>query len=267
MIPDEYDIDKLKLALGRGGRSDLKFAYEFADRIVASVEQVEDKEQLAVDFPAYRARNDYVEDYDPENGQIHFHPLTGSELGAPPPEKTLLGRFNAPNHPVLYLSTTPEVALAETRALPSDTCTIANFRIVRPVKIATLLRHNKEPFGVLLDDDPGEEIFLRWLLARTAEFISRRVPDHDRDLHYRTCNLIASAFSDSGYDGLAYRTSFWSPGWRDENGTPEEDHVRAANIVLFDPGIAIPKWSALYRINWKRPIAEKDGNSVWRSKT
>lgn len=267
MIPDEYDINKLKLALGRGGRSDLKLACDLVDRIVSAVKHFEDEEQLAEGFPAYRARNDYVEDRDPENGQVYFYPLTELKLGAPPPAKTPLGRFNAPNHPVLYLATTREVALAETRALASDTYTIAQFRTVRPTKIAKLLRHQEEPLAAFLEDNPGEEVFQRWLLARTAAFVSRRVPDHDRDLHYRTCNLIASAFSDSGYDGLAYRTSYWSPGWRDEKGTPEEDLARAANIVLFDPDTAIPKWSALYRINWKRPIAEQDGNSVWSSKT
>lgn len=214
----------------------------------------------------FRARNDYVEDEKSDPGRIHFYPLEGDEVCAPPAEKTQLGRFNAPRAPVLYLSTTPEVALAEVRALPSDTCTVAHFKTMKPSKIGKLLLHGTEPFSVLLEDEPPEEGLEQWLLARTAEFVSRSVGVDDRDLHYRACALIASAFKEAGFDGVAYRTSFWSSGWSDQEKSKNENHVRAANIVFFDPNAAKPQSSFLRSINWRRPIAEQAGNSVWRAK-
>ena len=266
MIPDTYEPGKLKAAVKRGGRDDLRFACDLADRIVAAVTKAKDEETLEKGFKAFRARNDYVEDCETNLGRVDLYPLGEKEISAPPKDKTSLGRFNPPYLPVLYLSTTREVALAECRALPSDICTVATFQTVRPIRIAKLLQVDNIPFEALLDQNPSEDSLEKWLLAQTANFVSRRVPDHDRDVHYRACNLIASAFKECGFEGLAYRTSFWSQGWRDEKRSADEDRIFASNLVLFDPEAAIPRQSALYRINWKRPFAEHEGGGVWTAK-
>ncbi|MCY1668068.1 RES family NAD+ phosphorylase [Rhizobium sp. SL86] len=260
------DPERMKAAINRGGKSDLRSACDSAERIVSAVAKAGDEETLKTGFKAFRARNDYIVFDDPESGRIEICPLAGKDLGAPPKEKTSLGRFNPPNQPVLYLSTSMEVCLAEVRALSSDTCTVATFQTVRPIRLAKLLKLGT-PLGVFLSKEPTDEDRDKWLLSQTAKFVSRRVPDSDRELHYRTCNLIASAFLESGFDGLVYRTSFWSPGWREKNDRPHEDHVRAANIVLFDPDAATPQASAVYSINWKRPYAEQASSSVWTANT
>lgn len=208
-----YDPERMKVAIRNGGRSDLRFACECADQIVAAVTRSKDEETLEVGYGAFRARNGYHEEEDAESHQPNTYPLAGTEMSAPPKEITRLGRFNPPLNPALYLSTTREVALAEVRALSSDTCTVAVFKTVKPVRIARLLRLGS-PLGALFNETPSQADLDAWLLSQTAKFVSRRVEDDVRDLHYRTCNLIASAFKESGFDGLVYRTSFWSPGWR-----------------------------------------------------
>lgn len=258
-----HDPDKIKSSLKGGSRRDLRFACECADRIFDAVVKAGDEETLSPGFTAFRARNSYKEVSDTETGMIYLNPLSGTELGAPPKEITSLGRFNAPNRPALYLSTTREVALAEVRAISTDTCTVAAFKTTRALRIAKLLQLTT-PMDVFLSENPSEDEKLRLLRARTANFVSRRVQESDRDLHYRACNLIASAFAENGFDGLAYRTSFWSSGWRNEKRKFDEDHVLASNLVLFDTEAAIPMWSQLFRINWKRPYAEEDGNGVWQ---
>lgn len=121
MIPSDFDLYKMQDAVRCGGIGDLRFACDFADCIVQAALKAGDQETLRSGFAAYRARNDYIEDPESEPGNIHIHPHIGEEISAPPKDKTRLGRFNAPLRPVLYLSAAPEIALAETRALPSAT--------------------------------------------------------------------------------------------------------------------------------------------------
>lgn len=264
---NEHSLRTMLNALKRGSQGDLRAACDIADRIVEAVDRAGDVEELKQGFHAFRARKDYEEDDTSQPGRIRFYPLSGEDVCAPPKEITQLGRFNAPFHPVLYLSTSREVAIAETRALSTDTCTVAEFKTERPVRIAKLLKKSGFPLGALLSEDRNEEDLDELLLHQTAEFVSRRVSDDEREAHYRTCNLIASAFVDRGFDGLAYRTSFWSEGWREEKRSEEEDSIFASNIVLFDPKHAKPVRSALFRIDWRRPTAQEDGNGYWEAKS
>lgn len=266
MDPRQHDPRVMLEALERGGQNDLRAACDFADRIANAVDRAGDVEDLEPGFRAFRARNDYKEDDTSDPGKVYFYPLSGDDVCAPPKEKTRLGRFNAPLHPVLYLSTTREVALAESRALSTDTCTVAVFEIQHPIRLAKLLKKGGFPIDAMISENPSEESIDEVLLYQTAEFVSRRVQDHHRDLHYRTCCLIASAFKERDFDGLAYRTSFWSSGWREEERTEAEESVFASNIALFDPQQAKPIGASLFRLNWKRPIAEEDGGGVWSPK-
>lgn len=253
MHSENYSLWKLTSLLNCGGVGDLRSACDLADRIVAAAKRFKDGGVWQEGSQAFRARVGYEELLDQEGRVDNLSPLVGDQMRAPPKDKVKLGRFNAPGHPVLYLSTKKEIALAETRVLPSDACTIAIFKTVRPLKFAHLMRVDE-----FFDDNAREDIFLKRLLAESARFVSRRVADHERDLHYRACNLIASAFKDSGFEGLIYRTSFWSKGWRGSEGVP-----RDANIVIFDPEAAVPIKSSLYKIDWARPEAQCCGNSVW----
>jgi hypothetical protein len=120
------------------------------------------------------------------------------------------------------LSTTREVAVAETKALSTDVCTVAAFKSQRPLRIAKLLQKERLPLG-WLETDLKEEDLDALLLHLTSEFVSRRVADADREAHYRTCNLIASAFKEREFHGIAYRTSFWSDGWRKKARSDAEE--------------------------------------------
>lgn len=265
MTHGEYNIYKMKEAVGRGEQADLRYACDIADRIVAAINNANDVETLKKGFTAFRARNDCDHEYGEYGEPISINPLKEKALTAPPKEITELGRFNPPRQPVLYLSATREVALAESKSLPSDACTVATFKTVRSVKIAKLLRHE----GIvmeMLDQPQNQESFEKWLLLEAAHFASRRVQDHDRDVHYRTCNLIASAFRDSGFEGLAYRSSFWSPGWQEDGQASIESSILSSNIVLFDPEAARPLQSALFSIDWKRPAAKQENGNIWNAK-
>lgn len=264
---EQYELHNLKQAVERGGVGDLRFACDFVDRIVLATEKHIGVEELSVGYKAFRARDDYNEDIDPEDHSYYPNALRGDEVGAPPANLTRLGRFNIPRHPVLYLATTPEVALAEIRAAPSVTCTVATFKTVKPIRLGKLLEVDKVPVGVFLNSKPLIEDYEHYLLARTAKFVSMQVSERDRDTHYRTCNLIGSAFKERGFDGLAYRTSFWASGWRDDQNTVDANIVLSSNIVLFNPEDAKPARSDLYNVNWKRPIADRQSGGSWVDKT
>jgi len=53
----------------------------------------------------------------------------------------------------------------------------------------------------------------------------------------------------------------------EEERSEEEESIFASNIVLFDPKHAKPVRSALFRIDWKRPTAQEDGNGYWEAKS
>ena len=254
MIPKEFDSYALRSAVERGGLSDLRFACEFVERVVSIVEMYGDTFIMDAGQDAFRARNGYTEVDDDVLG-TKFVPLEGDAISAPPAETTSLGRFNQSGRPVLYMSTTPEVALAECRTLPSETCTVANFKTKRKCRIAQFLRHEQFSKGTLAVEKTkrGHEL---WLLYEMSKFLSRRVEGGERELHYKTCNLVASAFSERNYDGLLYRTSFWSSLWKEENEKELNSNIRSSNIVLFDPLAAYPESSKLYSLNWNRPRAE-----------
>lgn len=77
MIPDEYNLSNFRDALGRGGVGDLRFACDFADRIVTAVGAADDEETLKKGFKAFRARADYEEDCTSNPGNVYLNPLIG----------------------------------------------------------------------------------------------------------------------------------------------------------------------------------------------
>lgn len=261
----DYDPRSIRAALERGGIADLRRACQISERIADAAILLRDCKKLIKGTKLFRARADYSETTG-ENGNITGHsPLSGDDMGAPPASKVSLGRFNAPQHPVLYLATTPEVALTESRALSDDECSVAEFQLKKDIHVGLLLRHKKWHLSALLDEKPSDEDLQKWLLARTADFVSRRVSDRDRDLHYRACNLISAAFRDKGLHGLIYRTSFWSPGWEEPGQSDLSNGVLSANVVLFSPDDAECIKSVLCRIDWRRPIAQLVGGPVWHT--
>lgn len=260
--------DELKSSLKSSTRYELHRAINYVDGVVNLVESMGDIKSINQDYKTYRSRigSKTIKTYTEQNHvDYSVLPLPIEEISSPPKDKVLQGRFNSTNKPALYLSTSPEVALAECRAIYNEYCTVGEFKLKSELSVATFLRDTVE-FSIF-DDDPKndesgrkigkENVFNQHRLVDLTEFLSRRVKGVERDLHYRACNLIASAFADKGFDGIVYKTSFWSPKWNDSRISNINNQIKNSNIVLFNTESVRAVSTTLYNINWNRPVAEK----------
>ena len=255
-MPHTYqDVSKLKDLVRSGGPSELKIAISIAEKIASLVQSYEHFETVSEGRTFFRARNSYDQSESLFGGELN-RPLNGDNMGPPPKEKSGLGRFNSKGTSALYLSSLPEVALAEVRAIQGQKCTVAQFQTLRETRIAKLLAF---PDRNLNSEQGFEESEEERLLIDASVFVSRRILHEDRNDHYRCCNLIGSAIREHGFDGIAYRTSFWSPSWGDESA----ENFQFANIVLFDPKVAQAVKSSIMELEWPRPISKYSNGIDW----
>lgn len=248
---------KVRNSLSNGSIADLRLACKYVEDVADAIERTVSFQTIEAGFMFYRSRNEYLEDI-AENSQMRLYPLKKENMGAPPACKTELGRFNRKGNPVLYLSTTREVALAECKARPIDTSTVGEFSLLKPAKIAIFLKTDGFPIGWLMNDEPSQNDYDQYLLHQITNFLCQPVSDSERYAHYRLTSLLASVFEEREFNGIAYRTSFWSPAWREEDDDPIRETLRSSNVVLFDPKIAEVKHVDLYSIDWKRPVSKRE---------
>lgn len=247
--------DQLSELLGRGTLSNLRAACEFADAIADLVEKRSEHALLFKTFVLFRARNKSIQLLDNQS-RLRIDPVPFKEIGPPPAECTQLGRFNLKGDPVLYLATSPEIALAECKALRTDVCTVGRFSVTKDCKLAKFWRQNDVPVGASTVG-ATEKDYEDWFLTELSNFLSRQFQSNERKQHYTSCNLIASALKQRGFDGITYRTPFWSPNW-DDTDDDEINALNNANVVLFDTRSAEVENVYTGTIDWSRPSADID---------
>jgi hypothetical protein len=177
------------------------------------------------------------------------NPLSVQEMGAPPSDIARAGRFNEDRNSVLYAATTRVIALAEVRPARGEVCSLALIETLDNIFGANLLPTLK---SFKLSESASQTDDFVW--EGICEHLAHQPTQSDRDLHYRSCRLIASVFAEMGAKFLLYRTSFYSKLWGDysENDTA----VGVANIVFFDPSLAEVLETKRYELNWPMPAAE-----------
>lgn len=146
------------------------------------------------------------------------------EMGAPPPEKTPAARANRAGHPVLYMASDMQTALAEVRAWKGAPVSVAKMKLSREYRILDLT----EKYSI---DSPFFIESLKWVLEtnrlmnRFAEELSRPVMPHEAEILYRPTQNLCDIVKAAGCDGIAYPSAM-GPGH---------------NVVLFDPHGATPE--------------------------
>lgn len=164
-------------------------------------------------------------------GMPPLHPYRDSEISAPPADKASSGRFNAEGVPFLYLSTSKEVALAETRPMPNEKCSVASFSVPQGLKVVNLIP--EPPLQGAYGDFSDLERFWVDLCKDAAQQFS----SNDVAQRYRSLQYVASIFLEEDLDGIVYRSAFFEDHWH----KPEEPWGGGSfyNYVLFDPSKAI----------------------------
>lgn len=177
-------------------------------------------EDRGISYPSasilYRARTYTVRD--------RKEKFSLEEMGAPPPENTPAARANRAGHPVLYMASDMQTALAEVRAWKGAPVSVAKMKLSREYRILDLTEK-------YLIDSPFFVESLQWVLEtnrlmnRFAEELSRPVMPHEAEILYRPTQNLCDIVQAAGCDGIAYPSAM-GPGH---------------NVVLFDPHGATPE--------------------------
>lgn len=147
------------------------------------------------------------------------------------------GRVNAKGIVCLYLSTKEETAALEVRPLIGSYVSIAQFRIVRDLRIVdcsekligNLVRYTKTDWNA---DEIEQQV---WTDINDA--FSEPVERSDAGLTYVPTQIIAEALRLQGYDGIAYKSGYGEDGY---------------NIALFDVAAAELRSCGLHRVREMR---------------
>jgi len=156
----------------------------------------------------------------------------GAERMNPLPFKAIEGRANSKGIPVLYLANTKQSAISEVRPWIGSEVSVAQFKLVRPLKALDLTRgHGRSATTeVMLEslvDDPQPPMSaekkeeLVWVEIDNA--FSRPVTVTDNTADYVPTQILAEHFRSMGYEALIYRSKFGEKGY---------------NVVLFNPADA-----------------------------
>lgn len=158
----------------------------------------------------------------------------------PRPTRSTEGRANAAGISVLYLGTTEQTAISETRPWVGADVSVAQFKMRRELKAIDLSKgHGKISlseltWAQLLGDEEADATTKEkavWIEIDNA--FSRPVTLSDDAGDYVPTQILAELFRDAGYDAVIYKSQFGENGY---------------NVALFDLDDADPINCAPYEV-------------------
>jgi hypothetical protein len=148
------------------------------------------------------------------------------EMGAPPQRVAGHGRANPAGIPYLYLGSTPETALSETRPHTGERACVADFTIPTGLTLLDLRR----PRALVSPFDLGDEDQIGLLrsdidfLERLGEELTRPILPQGAMIDYVPSQYLCEFVKKCGYAGVIYRSAV----------------SEGINLALFNPSQAKP---------------------------
>lgn len=207
----------------------------------------------------YRAQQgiDVVDRIDDDGNWIGEDTLGyGAARMKPLADRAREGRANPSGIPVVYVGTTIETAISETRPWVGADVSVALCRLIRPIRTLDLTQgHGKSSFagpifGHLLGDrelTPEEKERAVWIDIDNA--FSQPVTATDDRADYAPTQILAELFRSAGYDAIGYKSHFGDDGDR-----------LGFNIAIFDPEAVEIVSCAPYVVRSIKVVAEENGN-------
>lgn len=150
------------------------------------------------------------------------NPLPACDMGAPPRARVLRGgRANPAGISYLYLGSSVETVIAESRAIPGDYLSVGKFTIPNNQCVVNLA-DTMPPLDPFAYEDLRWEIERRALLKELGWRLSRPIRDGEHELGYVVTQYLAEFIASQGYIGIIYPSAM-------SNGV---------NLVLFEPAVA-----------------------------
>lgn len=163
-----------------------------------------------------RAQVAHVEYDDPEIGPLP-RPAPPKRM-VPLPYAASDGRANPRGIPCLYMADDRHTAIAEVRPWIGSLVSVAIMRTLRDQRLVDV-RDDSGRTPIYLEGEPSAAEREASVWCHVARAFREPVLREDNRAAYAPTQVIAEAFRNHGYDGIAYGSTF------DESGT---------NIVLFD---------------------------------
>jgi len=176
-------------------------------------------------------------------GRISDHQgFEAENMGKPPAENSTSGRANPIGIPYLYVSTTPETVIYESRATHLDFVTIAEFKLVKERLNVVRLRQidNLSPF--VFEDRLKDYLKYQKYLKRLEIELSKPLRRHDRKLEYLPTQYLCEYVKYLGYDAIEYGSSLNEGGvnlaiFNDEKLKIKKIEVREVISINLDTKI------------------------------
>lgn len=137
-------------------------------------------------------------------GQVVRQPYSGRSLGVPPPPLASAGRLNRNGVAFLYLASDAATAACEVRPHPGHYVSVGQFEAVKDLEVATF-DLDIAPFA----QSEGDLALFHFVLSSGKVFASPVTPEEAR--RYSITQLIADCLRQSGFDGVAFKSSV-APG-------------------------------------------------------
>lgn len=169
-------------------------------------------------------------------------PYPLEKMGPPPKDKATHGRANPVGIPYLYIASDVLTSISEVRPHTGEFVTVAEFRIVREVKLADL-RNPRSSISPFICADDEEIAALRGdidFLERLGEELTRPVLPKSAAIDYIPSQYLCELIKNNGYDGVIYKSSVGSE----------------INLALFYPSKAEGVQSIPHRVQRVSVVAE-----------
>jgi len=160
------------------------------------------------------------------------------EIGPPPPAVVTAGRMNAHGIPVFYGAFSEAVAVAEVRPYVGGLIAVAQFEVIRPLKLLDLSRYVREPSPISLFA-PGyySRVTQLRFLRQFISIISRPIQPSDEALEYVATQAVAEYLANElKFDGIVYPSAQVGGMESDDDDLDSDDDalLSSRNVALFE---------------------------------
>ena len=162
---------------------------------------------------------DYLPITDSSGEEVDEEPIgfSGARM-KPVTEYARESRANSSGIPVLYLASTEQTAISETRPWVQSEVSVAQFEVTRKLKAINLTQGDgKSSWSLTLEQIWGKEEVDAETKARVVwddidNAFSQPVTPSDERESYVPTRILAELFQEAGYDAIVYRSQFGREG-------------------------------------------------------
>jgi hypothetical protein len=154
------------------------------------------------------------------------------DMWNPPKKNASSGRANPKGISYLYLGSSIETTLYETRASLYDYVTVGEFRLKEDIEILDLRNPDYDIVPWSEEDSVEEFIIYGSFIKTLQEEISLPIRKQDKELDYIPTQYISEFIKSLGYDGVEYQSSLDSSGHNIAIFNPEK--FECINSRIFD---------------------------------